>query len=85
MNEYRNWAKRLLTEEHVPSIYDWQNMTVSEMADRALALCAEARDAPAANRGDSIPVIYAFQCLEAMAKAMKLRYPPPRTNNWTHY
>jgi hypothetical protein len=79
MIEFRDWAKGQLTENHVASIYDWQNMPLSEMASRALAICEEARNASV---GDSLPVIFAFQCLEAMAKQLKEKYPPKRSRGW---
>jgi hypothetical protein len=75
MIEYRDWAKAQLNPEHNPSLYDWQGMPLAEMANRALAICKEARDAPLSKYGHSISVVYAFQSLEAMAKAIKEQYP----------
>jgi hypothetical protein len=74
MIEYRSWAKGQLSEDHVASLYDWQNMPLSEMANRALAICAEARE-PDGHQNVTLKVVYAFQCLEAMAKAIKEQYP----------
>ncbi len=74
--QYKNWAERQIHKDHIPSIYDWQNMTLAEMAERALAICAAVED-----REDMVYGIYAFQCLEAMAKQLKEKYPP-RYKRW---
>jgi hypothetical protein len=65
--EYMEWAKAQL--EGSPSVYDWQNMPLAEMSERALAICEAAKD------GTTEAPINAFYCLEKMALAMKERYP----------
>jgi hypothetical protein len=81
MREYLNWAKTQLSSDHEPSAYDWDNMPMSEMAERALAICTAAREAPSAEYGDYLPIIFAFQSLEKMAEAIKYRYEP-RPRAW---
>ena len=69
MIQYMEWAKTQLEGDHDPSIYDWQNMPLAEMSERALAICEAAKD------GTTEAPINAFYCLEKMALAMKERYP----------
>ena len=72
MIHYYDWAKGQLSPHHKSSVYDWQQMNLAEMAERALAICEMAKD------GTSDGPILAFLCLEKMAQAMKEKYPHRR-------
>lgn len=69
MIQYLEWAKVQLKRQ--PSIYDWQQMNIAEMAERALAICKE-------TRSSQRPLTYAdaFYHLEKMAQMMLDKYPP---------
>ena len=79
MIEYLNWAKAQLSSDHEPSVYDWENMSMAEMSERALAICAAARATPYAG---AFPLICAFRYLEKMAEAIAKRYDYPRPRGW---
>lgn len=68
MIEYYDWARGQLDSNHKPSVYDWSNMNMDEMAKRALAICTLAKD------GTSDTPLVAFECLEKMAQAINERY-----------
>lgn len=67
--EYYGWAREQLDSSHEASVYDWSNMTIAEMAKRALAICELAKD------GTTNSPLAAFACLEKMAQSMKNTYP----------
>lgn len=74
MIQYLDWAKGQL--RRIPSVDDWQNMRLAEMAERALAICEVAKD------GTVDGPQSAFYHLEKMAKAIKEKYPHPKPRGW---
>lgn len=82
MIQYMSWAKAQIDNWKNfknPSIYDWFNMPLSELSNRALAICAVAKNSNSSQWNDYKPAV---MILEKMAKALKEKYPAKKPKGW---